>query len=548
MNLNFVGDGLFLSKNEYLKSFNNSCTELSLSFWREEQRYVFFSANQGERIQLKNQERNIQCRLLKIKDTLAYIGRGSDFGKIPFENKEKVYDFFELFSDNFVTEDSLFCMEINLLPQLASGTYSIWIEGREHTLLTKVVVKPFDIKETQEGFFSLELWQYPFAVARFYGVTKDNWFGKKHEELVKENLREYKKAGGDTVAAAIVHEPWHHQTYDDYPSLIKWWLKNNQFSFDFSDFDTYIQWNFDVDIDKKIKCFSLLPWENQIHYYQEDSFNMISETLEVGSERWQKIWFDFLKAFGEHQDEKGWLKKTYLSIDERPIEEIACVIQLLKNLENQTGLNFYLSGAMNANHLANPLLNEFKDISVSQAVVLDKTIFKNFVKERKNKNLTTSVYNCVGDYPSMFATSEPTEAAYIIWFIASTEANGFLRWALDAWVKNPFEDISHWYWESGDPFLIYPYRYEEKEPNLSPRYIMMKQTINDVRKYRYIQRHHRELTTTLDAYLEKLTLLKGKLNALGAMVASEPTDFVSSLKRIEQELKKVFSAYEKKYG
>ncbi|MCI1687823.1 MAG: hypothetical protein LKI45_07095, partial [Schleiferilactobacillus harbinensis] len=85
--------------------------------------------------------------------------------------------------------------------------------------------------------FSLELWEYPYAVARFYHIPADQLFGPEHERLTKENLQKYSAMGGHSITTTIVEDPWHHQTYDAYPSLVQWTRAADGFHFDYTNFD-----------------------------------------------------------------------------------------------------------------------------------------------------------------------------------------------------------------------------------------------------------------------------------------------------------------------
>ncbi|HFI0632372.1 TPA: glycoside hydrolase domain-containing protein [Streptococcus suis] len=49
-------------------------------------------------------------------------------------------------------------------------------------------------------------------------------------------------------------------------------------------------------------------------------------------------------------------------------------------------------------------------------------------------------------YPNFFTRSAPVEAAWVLLYAHSLGLDGYLRWAYDAWVKDPLVSVDHWYW------------------------------------------------------------------------------------------------------
>lgn len=125
---------------------------------------------------------------------------------------------------------------------------------------------------------------------------------------------------------------------------------------------------------------------------------------------------------------------------------------------------------------------QIADLAIGQPHLGDQTVFRQWCEQRRTKGLATSIYNCVGDYPAMFLYSHPLESQWVIWNTVAYGADGFLRWALDASVKDPLVNGSHWYWESGDPFLLYP---GTNSTMMSLRFQQMQQALNDSRKYSF---------------------------------------------------------------
>ena len=462
-----------------------------------------------------------------VRETLAYIGRGMTWGEIPAGPNKPAPDYVQPLVDlQTPPVPYLNCLAAITVP--AEDYSELPVEtvihvGEEILPLTLQVVGP-GAMPLDPQLFSLELWEYPYAVARFYHISADQLFGPEHERLTKENLQKYSAMGGHSITTTIVEDPWHHQTYDAYPSLVQWTRAADGFHFDYTNFDRYVQWNLDLGIDRKIKCFSILPWENEIKY-RDAQGAWVTEKPAVGSDRWRAIWTAFLTDFIGHLNEKKWFDRTYMALDERPIDEMKTVIDFLSHFKTASGQPLKLSGAVNYQTVATDVLDHYQDISINQADIGDPHAFKQFVADRQAKGLETTFYNCVGNYPSMFALSEPIETAYLLWYFASLGVDGFLRWALDGWVEDPFKSVNHWYWESGDPFLLYPHREGDTAPYLSPRIMMMAHTLGQIRQWRLLAASTATQDTpgvkALTAYLDTLidTPLPAKtVNAYGAAV------------------------------
>lgn len=470
---------------------------------------------------------NWNVKIGVVRETSAYIGRGMTWGEIPTGPNKMAQDYVQPLVDlKNAPAPYLNCVATIEVPDDGHSPIPLetTIQAGDEKLPLSILVSRMGNLDIEPSLFSLELWEYPYAVARFYHIPEDQLFGPEHERLTKENLQKYVEMGGQTIATTIVEDPWHHQTYDAYPSLVQWTQAADGFHFDYTNFDRYVQWNLDLGIYQKIKCFSILPWENEIKY-RDAQGAWVTEQPAVGSDRWREIWTAFLTDFIQHLDVKNWFDRTYMALDERPIEEMKTVIDFIGQFKNQLGQPLKLSGAVNYQTVAADVLDHYDDISINQADMGDPHAFKQFVADRHAKGLETTFYNCVGNYPSMFALSEPIETSYLLWYFASLGVDGFLRWALDAWVADPWQSVNHWYWESGDPFLLYPHQDGDDAPYLSPRIMMMEHTLSQIRQWRFMATGEvtRDIpgVKTLIAYLDTLidTPLPAKtVNEYGATV------------------------------
>lgn len=455
-------------------------------------RMTEFKRNDGETLPPES----VKCVFLK--ETKAFIGNGKKDDK----SRSSFPDI--LWSDKPVYLKAKSVQSVWISADVPDGTKSGQYTG-------KLVVKNEDNGETQEipysiqvlaltlpekqdYFFDIELWQYPYRVAQYYGQEP---FGEKHMEILREHMSLYKRIGGSAITVSIVEEPWNGQTYGEYPSMIKWIKKpGGVFKFDFTDFDKWVGLCTDLGIADKIVCYSMIPWGNRITYLDEKKGKMKTIAPKPGKRGYKKVWKQFLKALMAHTEEKGWFDGIYIGIDER--KNMKKAYDLIDSIKNSEGKAFKKAAAMN--HFGSkffPVIDRTDSVSVGSQPLKDamedyRTLC---IRRGDNPELETTVYTCVGHFPNSFTYSLPAESYWTPFFAASLGATGFLRWAYDAWVENPLEDTTHVSFEAGDCFLVYPDMpdAEHPVPHMSVRLEKLWQGVRDVNKILYLSRQSAEL-------------------------------------------------------
>jgi hypothetical protein len=457
----------------------------------------------------------LRVELFWVKPVLAYVGRGygknDDWNKK--ELKESVPDILYKGEPSFVPDDG----RLELLLHIAApkhtipGSYEITLKLRlgKASLERLILVRVLERVLPQEGF-SLELWQYPYTLNRYYNSTG---FG----EQAAEHLRLYRRAGGNILTATICENPWNGQTYDPYPSMVKWRRgKGGGFTFDYTDFDAWVCLARDCGITGAIKCFSLLPWGDRLRYFDEASGGEKEISLRVGGKRWREVWTAFLHDFIAHLEENAWFGRVYIAVDERPANVTRKALRFLRQFKSSAGERLKISCAINLKRAGLLPAREADDISIEQRrVPLEGSGLKKIIAERRERGQTTTIYTCGGNYPNSFVRSVPEESEWCVWYAFAQGADGFLRWALDAWNENPLEDASYRFWESGDCFLLYPQQ-------LSRRFLLLAQGVRGVRKARYLLEYGSEETKkSLRALLANMRRPAGVTNAQGAFQGDE---------------------------
>lgn len=473
-----------------------------------------------------------------LKETLANIGRGN-----PSAPVELFPDIIHNKGDLDIEANKVASAWVNITiprdakPGIYNGTITVSAEGLDtpyvfnYSFEVVNLVQPLP-KETKT---QMEIWQHPYAVARYYGVQKEELFTENHFKYLRQSLEEYRDMGGRGVIAHIVEEAWNHQSYDSDPSMVKWTKSlDGTFKFDYTDFDRWIQFNIDLGIINpkdgfgQIKCYSIVPWNNRIEYYNELTGEKESINPTPGTAEWRVPWTEFLSNFMNHLEEKGWFNITYISMDERSMKDLIASVDLIENIRNSNGESFKISSAMNyqsGNDYS--FLDKIDDISIGLSHINHNSEdMKNMAKHRQEAGLLTTIYTCTGDYPNSFTISDSSESAWTMWYSLSQNTDGFMRWSWDGWVEDPLENVSYKYWEPGDPWLIYPAEKnsETKTFYSTPRYERLKEGIRDINKAKYLMENSKELKGEIEALVKSLKRANKGNNGYGSAVAATEKD------------------------
>lgn len=319
-----------------------------------------------------------------------------------------------------------------------------------------------DTSEFKNGF-DVELWQYPYSSAEYYGVEA---FSEEHMKIMESSMNIYKEVSGHAITATIVEEAWTGQTYSanevHYPSMVKWTKdKDGNFLYDYTDFDKWIQLNKDLGIGDKIVLYSIAPWHNSFTYWENDK--LVYEAFTAGSARYKTVWKDFLQDLTDHLMEKGWFDESYIGIDERGFS--ATAFDMIEDVKNIHGESLKSAGAMDNLVAHHDLAMRVTDLNIGDtSATANPALFAQLVNDRDAAGLRTTLYSCTEHEPGNFSLSSPVESYWMIANDGKIDGDGYLRWAYDAWVEDPLRDTTHNAFEPGDCFLIYPDEKDAENP------------------------------------------------------------------------------------
>ncbi|MGN6297535.1 MAG: glycoside hydrolase domain-containing protein [Ginsengibacter sp.] len=328
-----------------------------------------------------------------------------------------------------------------------AGVYNGIIEikaDNSYSLKLTVFVLDKTLPPPSEWSFNLDLWQHPAAIARVHTVPL---WSDEHFALMKKYYVMLANAGQKNITASIVNEPWGHQTYDDFPSLIKWTKKKNStWYYDYSLFDKYISFVMSCGIDKRINCYSMVPWKIAFQYYDEETGKDTVFTSAIGTTKYNEFWKRMLTDFTKHLKEKGWFSITAIAMDERPLPAMQSVIKLLKEIDPEWKVAL-------AGNYHPEIENDVYDYCIASRFEFPADT----LQLRKQQGKLSTWYTCCTEkYPNGFTFSPPAENSWIGWHTAAKIMDGYLRWAYNSWPKDPLHDSRFTAWPAGDTYQVYP--------------------------------------------------------------------------------------------
>lgn len=332
-----------------------------------------------------------------------------------------------------------------------AGTYSATVtvssaDGQEVSLPLSLHVLDHVLPPPSEWTYHLDLWQHPAAVARAQGL--DMW-SDEHFAALRPLMERLAGAGQKVITATLNKDPWNHQCHDAYANMIDWTLKSDgTWSYDYAVFDRWVELMMSVGIDRMINCYSMVPWNCELEYFDEAADSVVTVSAEPGSDTFRRVWSPFLTDFKSHLAQKGWLEITNIAMDERAPEAMDATVRLVGECAPELGL------ALADDHKSYRRYPDLRDICINQNHPADH----NDILERRAKGLNTTFYVCCGpEFPNTFTFSAPYEAELLGWFGLGADFDGMLRWTYNSWPENPQYDTTYGYWSSGDTFMVYPW-------------------------------------------------------------------------------------------
>jgi hypothetical protein len=352
------------------------------------------------------------------------------------------------------------------------GKVTIYAKGkrnRDFDISLEVVDRL--LPQPSEWSYHLDLWQHPSAVARMHQL--ELW-SDAHFEKMRPLMQMLANAGQKVITATLNMDPWNNQCHDPYADMIIWTKNKDQsWSFDYTVFDRWVEFMMGLGIDKMINCYSLLTWNNRLHYNDMAKGELVTVELKAQSAEYEELWSVFLKDFTRHLREKGWLEKTNIAMDERGPADMKAALRVLERYAPELGVS------LADNHKSYQEYPWIKDICVGAG----NEVSREEIEARRAKGLITTYYVCCSDrFPNTFTFSQPAEAVYAAWYSVALDFDGFLRWSYNSWVEDPLTDSRFRTWPAGDTYIVYP------DARSSIRFERLVEGIQDAEKIRILRK------------------------------------------------------------
>ena len=333
-----------------------------------------------------------------------------------------------------------------------AGTYSGTLQikaGKRIVAKLPLHIKVMDciLAAPQNWKFHLDLWQNPFAEARYYGTPL---WSDAHLDAMRPSMEMLAAAGQKVITASIMHKPWNGQTEDHFDSMVTWVKRlDGTWEFGFDVFDRWVEFMMSCGIKEQINCFSMIPWALSFPYYDVATNRMQVLRAAPGDVAYEEMWVAMLKAFSQHLRGKGWFSIITIAMDERPMHAMQKAMAVIRKADPE----FKVSLAGNWHPEIESDLYDYC-IALDQAELLPQEVFA----LRKSEGKKTTIYTCCSTHkPNTFTFSVPAEGAWYGFYVSGTEYDGYLRWAYNSWVKDPLHDTRFRQWPAGDTYMIYPH-------------------------------------------------------------------------------------------
>lgn len=312
------------------------------------------------------------------------------------------------------------------------------------SLCLNIDVSPRQLPAPSDYSFFLDLWQQPYAIARYYNV--EPW-SDEHLRLLAPYADMLARAGQKTVSVILFYEPWGEQSNDKFLPMVETVrTRDGRWRYDYSILDRYVEFMDAHGVDSVISCFTMIPWDMQFRYLNEATGKYEYLKTNTSAPEYEALWTDFLQSLAAHLREKGWYDKSMIVMDERGVADILNARRVARKAV--PGIKMSLAGNYHP---------ELADSLESYTILKGDWFPDDILRSRRHKGLTSLVYTCCANTaPNIFSNSAPADGAYIPIFSTATGFDGYLHWSFTNWTDNPATDTRFHMFAPGDTYFVYP--------------------------------------------------------------------------------------------
>ena len=341
----------------------------------------------------------------------------------------------------------------NAVPGTYNGTLSFSCDE-----LKKPVKLPFTVEvknrvlpKPSQWQFHLDLWQNPYAIARYFSLRP---WSDEHLEAMRPFMEQLAQAGEKVVTTTLMYDCWGPQTLDLFETMVQVTANiDGTIEYNYDIFDRWVDFMASCGITEQINCFTIAPWQKSFRYWDRAVDRQLSMPFDYGDDTYRALWIPLLKDFAAHLRQKGWFDKTYLAVDERGLEVMQTVIAIAR--EADPDFKFALAG--NYHPEIEGDLDDYSLDLFGDGTYLNDAKGSTISDRRAKDGKFTTFYTCCGEgHPNTFTISPLAESAALGWYALCNHYDGYLRWAFNSWNREPLVDTRWYNLTSGDVFMVYP--------------------------------------------------------------------------------------------
>ncbi len=375
----------------------------------------------------------------------------------------------------------------------------------------QVEVLPAVLPPPADWEFDLFMWQDPTPVAEAHGV--ELW-SEPHWTLLERYAENLAAHGIKCITTHIIFDPWNGVRGWGSDEMVVWNYQGEyklgeaeNFSWDFTIFDRYVNLMLSAGIDRKIDLYSLVmgPWiipDAHIRYRDSETGELRTIRMDVGDPRWYDCWRKFLPVLRQHLIDRGWYDISMLGFDEKPEKIMRMIFKLVGEVTPDFPISQAGGFAGDERSRGRELVLHIEKITQHEQWEAIKPVVEQFHADPEK--FVTFYTACSPWYPNTFLFSTLRESRLMPWLAARYGFDGFSRWAVnlfppDVW-NNP-----RFTWASGDMFFVWP---GPDGPLDSMRWELLRQGIQDYEALMLARQMAREagrddLVNELDAAVQR---------------------------------------------
>lgn len=280
------------------------------------------------------------------------------------------------------------------------------------------LISEYVLPETDKWKFHLDIWQFPFQLAKLCkknGVAVEP-FSKDYFTLVEPFYRKLADAGQKSITAYIKDG-----AFQQGQTMVDWTKRaDGGWSFDYTKFDSFVEFMMGLGINKQINCFSMLGWDTSIGYLDMTDGKTKRFSADINDESFSKIWNVFLNSFKQHLIEKGWFEKTVIYMDEANENQMRTIVNIICSNDDRWKIGS--AGSWYPSDLSSRLYEQSPIISSDEKSKADRVTFYTSCSQKHPNNYVTQ-------------DSSPAEMSFMSWYAMANGYSGYTRWAYDYWTN-----------------------------------------------------------------------------------------------------------------